>query len=58
MTTVICSTYGREKKFKSRKGAINFFKECMMYSEGSEQSRYISILMQLMDGDKYCSDEM
>lgn len=58
MTAVICSTYGREKKFKSRKDAINFFKECIIGSEGSEQSRYVSILMQLMNGDKYCSDEM
>ena len=58
MATVICSTYGREKKFKSRKDAIKFFKECVMCSEGSEQSRYVSILMQLMNGDKYCSDEM
>lgn len=58
MATVICSTNGREKKFKSRKDAINFFKECIMYSEGSEQSRYVSVLMQLMNGDKYCSDEV
>ena len=58
MATVICSTYGREKKFKSREDAIMFFKECVMCSEGSEQSRYVSILMQLMNGDKYCSDEM
>lgn len=57
MATVICSTYGKEKKFKSRKDAINFFKECIIGSEGSEQSRYISVLMQLMNGDKYCSDK-
>ena len=52
MATVICSTYGKEQKFKTR-----FFKECIIGSEGSEQSRYISVLMQLMNGDKYCSDE-
>ena len=51
MTAVICSTYGKEQKFKSRKDAINFFKECIIGSEGSEQSRYVSILMQLMNGD-------
>ena len=57
MTTVVCSTYGKEQKFKTRKDAINFFKECIIGSEGSEQSRYVSILIQLMNGGTYCSDE-
>ena len=54
---IVCSTYGKEQEFKTRKEAINFFNECIMGSEGSEQSRYVSILMQLMNGDTYCSDE-
>lgn len=54
---VVCRTYNKDQEFKTHKDAIKFFKECVMGSEGSEQSRYVTVLMQLMDGKTFCSDE-
>ena len=49
--------YGKLKEFKSVKEAKDFYLECMMCSEGSEQSRYVQIYTQLCNGLTYCSDE-
>ena len=40
-----------------RTEAINKFRECVLCSEGSEQSRYSKILGELLSGYKECSDE-
>ena len=49
--------YGKLKEFKTAKQAKDFYLDCMRHSEGSEQSRYVQIYIQLCDGLKYCSDE-
>ena len=39
-----------------RDKAIEFYLDCMMNSEGSENERYQTIYFQLMQGDTQCSD--
>lgn len=46
---VIC--YGTLTRFKSKKIAREFFLECMLCSEGSENARYSKILGQIMASD-------
>ena len=53
--TVEC--YGELKNFNTSEEAMRFFLECMLWSEGSERSRYYQIFTQLARGLKYCSDE-
>lgn len=52
-----CVCYGKIHSFKTKKEAVKFWKECALYSEGSERERYISILMQLDEGRKECNGD-
>lgn len=49
--------YGEAREWDSREAAIAFFTECIANSEGSEQSRYATIVAQLQSGKTYCTDE-
>lgn len=42
----------------TRHDAIQFYLKAMRCSEGSERSRYTNIYLQLLDGNKDCSDEV
>lgn len=53
--TVMC--YDKEEIWGDRKEAIDFFLECMSFSDGAERERYSAILEQLMTGNTYCTDE-
>ena len=53
MVTIHC--YGREEKMEREK-AKAFYLDCMMNSDGSERDRYTQIYMDLMNGEKICSD--
>ena len=57
MVTVTC--YGKKQVFKSRKKAIEFFEEGMMWCDpgSSEFSRYASIVMQLKNGMTDVTDD-
>jgi hypothetical protein len=48
--------YGRERTWNSRNDAINFFSEGVLNSEGSEQQRYLKILVDLTLGKIVCRD--
>ena len=54
MVTIKC--YGEEKKM-SREAAKKLYFEAMIFSEGSEQARYVSIYTQLVAGLNICTDE-
>ena len=54
VVTVNCSC---ETDLMERKEAIDFYKECVCFCEGSERDRYINILIGLESGDKTVSDE-
>lgn len=58
MSKVKTTCYGTTKEWNNIEEAKNFFFNCMLCSEGSEQSRYTSIYMQLCLGHTDCSDEM
>lgn len=49
--------YGRKEEWDSRKVAMAFYKRAMACSEGSEQSRYTRIYLQLATGKNECTDE-
>ena len=49
--------YGEAKEWDSREAAIAFFTEGIANSEGSEQSRYATIVAQLQSGKTYCTDD-
>ena len=49
--------YGKTETYSSIDEAKAFYLECMASSEGSEQSRYASIVAQLEAGMTECSDE-
>lgn len=53
--TVMC--YDEEEIWGDRKEAIDFYLECMSFSDGAERERYSAILEQLMTGATYCTDE-
>ena len=53
--TVMC--YDKEEIWGDRKEAIDFYLECMSFSDGAERERYSGILEQLMIGNTYCTDE-
>lgn len=55
MVKVEC--YNKIHEFKTITDAIVFFRRCYFSSEGSEQQRYASILMQLYDNKTNVSDE-
>lgn len=52
--TTIC--YGQEDVFDSREEAIAFFLRAAAGSEGSEQERYLKILLDLSEGKDFCTD--
>lgn len=52
---VIVECYGTKKEYK-RIDAIKEFKQAMACSEGSERERYVTIFLQLLDGETECSD--
>ncbi len=53
--TVMC--YDKEEIWGDRNKAIDFYLECMCFSDGAERERYSAILEQLMTGATYCTDE-
>ena len=55
LVTITC--YGKKEQMH-RDEAIAFYSEAVMCCEGSEQSRYATILAQLSAGEKECSDEL
>jgi len=52
--TVTC--YGQTSKYRTRKEAIDFYKDCVRHSEGAEQARYIRIVTMLEDGEMHATD--
>ena len=46
-----------EKETMERGRAIDLYYEAMLCSEGSAQSRYCQIYLQLCNGDTVCTDE-
>ena len=56
MGKIRCSTYNEVKEFDTMEQAKAFFLECMQGSSGSEQSRYVQVYTQLMNGHTYCTD--
>lgn len=54
MVTIKC--YNKETQME-RKEAIRFYKEAVACCEGSERDRYMNVLMDLLDGKDYCTDE-
>ena len=57
MSKVVVFCGGSKKEFSSRKKAMDFFAEGMMWSEGSERERYADIYCQLSMGLNNVSDE-
>lgn len=53
--SVMC--YDNEEIWGDRNKAIDFYLECMSFSDGAERERYSAILEQLMTGNTYCTDE-
>lgn len=53
--TVVC--YGKKEVWNTRGKAIEYYREGIANSEGSERNRYASILSQLLSGQTFCSDE-
>jgi len=53
--TTVC--YGESEMWESREDAIRFYRRCAAGSEGHEQERYKTILMKLLAGLDYCSDD-
>ena len=49
--------YDKEEIWGDRKEAVDFYLECMRFSDGTERERYSVILEQLMTGAIYCTDE-
>ena len=53
---IIVKCYGKEQEYKSRKAAIQEFREAAEWSDGCEKERYMNILLDLYDGKTYCTD--
>lgn len=49
--------YGKKRTWGSREEAIDFFSEGVLNSEGSEQQRYLKILVDLTLGKNICKDK-
>ena len=58
LDTVIIVCYGEEQVWDSRKEAADYFLEGIAATEGSECERYTSIYVQLLSGEKYCTDDL
>lgn len=54
---IITVCYGQEKEWTSRDKAIDYFAEAATSTEGSEQLRYITVMMKLVMGENYCTDK-
>lgn len=55
---VTTKRYGKLEKWDDREQAKEHFLEAMMNSEGSEYERYSAIYIQLVNGLRYCTDEV
>lgn len=53
---IVTITCCNETEQMERADAISKYSECVMCSEGSEQSRYANILAELLHGYKVCTD--
>ena len=53
---VFTVNYNGLSVWKSRKEAINFYKDCAAFSEGAEKERYTILLLDLMDGADFAVD--
>lgn len=56
MLKTIC--YGKEKEWKSRKKAEEFFLDAIKHSEGSEQLRYMDVYCRIREGKDVCTDDI
>ena len=56
LATVKTICYGTEKVWDSRKEAMEFYIEASKNSAGSEFERYSKIYLELMSGNKICTD--
>lgn len=56
MNDVVTITCYRQTEKMTRKEAMSFYREAMMFSEGSEHERYEHIYFMLVDGFKHCYD--
>lgn len=54
LITVIC--YNAIEFWKSRKRAIDFYREAARFCDGCEAERYTNIVWDLMDGKTLCHD--
>lgn len=54
--TIKTVCYNVEREWASREEAIEFFKEGIICSEGSERDRYLNVLMNLLDGKDVATD--
>ena len=54
---IIVMCYDNEEIWGDSKEAVDFYLECMHFSDGAERERYSVILEQLMTGAIYCTDE-
>lgn len=55
---VVVTVYGEKKIFKSRKAAMDFFREGILCCDGAERDRYVSIYFQLEAGATEATDEI
>ena len=53
---VITICYGHKDEWESKDEAIKYYMECANASEGSERERYMTIILQLLDGQKVATD--
>lgn len=53
---VYTHVYGHTDVWKTRKEAIEYFKNCCKNSEGAERERYVGIMIQLLDGQTFATD--
>ena len=54
IVTIRC--YNKEEQME-RSDAIQFYREAVIGSDGSERGRYVEILTDLYEGLTYCSDK-
>ena len=49
--------YGKEKLWDTREDAIDYYADGVLNSEGSEQQRYLKVLVDLTLGKSVCKDK-
>ena len=52
--TTVC--YNQKTVWSSRKSALDFYRDCIRNSEGSERERYVNIYFKLESGEDYATD--